>query len=88
MEEKSLEELKEKLKRSEIKNYILEEENSILRENVQCLLIDFENMKEETKIIEKKKKEFEKEKIEIEKVTSGKIYKILRKAKKLMRGNE
>lgn len=77
MEEK--EELKEMLKQSEIKNYILEEENSILRENVQCLLIDLKNMKEQ---INQK----EQEKSEIEKITSGKIYKILRKTKNITKG--
>ncbi|MCI8384554.1 MAG: hypothetical protein HFJ33_06845 [Clostridia bacterium] len=76
MQEMTLEEI---IKRTEIKNYILEEENSLLRENVQCLLIDFENMQ---KMLE----ETEKEKREMEKITSGKIYKILRKVKTLMKG--
>lgn len=79
MEGKSLEEMNQIIKQTEIKNYILEEENSLLRENVQCLLIDFENMK---KII----KQIEEEKKEIEKITSGKIYKILRKIKTIMKG--
>lgn len=79
MEEKALEETKKALKQSEIKNYILEEENSLLRENVQCLLIDFENM-------EKKVENIEEEKKKIQEITSGKIYKILRKLKTMMKG--
>lgn len=79
MEEKSIEELKEMLKQSEIRNCILEEENSILRESVQCLLIDFKNLKEQ---INQK----EQERREIEKLTSGKIYKILRKTKNITKG--
>ncbi len=70
--------LEEKLRRSEIKNYILEEENSLLRENVECLLIDFENF-------QKKEEELKKEQEIVKKITSGKIYKILRKIKTLGR---
>lgn len=81
MEEKALEETKKALKQSEIKNYILEEENSLLRENVQCLLIDFENM-------EKKVENIEEEKKKIQEITSGKIYKILRKLKTMMKGKK
>lgn len=70
--------LEEELKRVKLNNYILEEENSLLRENVQCLLGDLEHLgdlkEEEKKII--------KEKEEIEKMKSGKIYKILMKLKK------
>lgn len=80
MEEKSLEEIKQIIKQTEIKNYILEEENSLLRENVQCLLIDFENMQ---KIL----KQTEQEREEIRKITSGRIYKFLRKVKTMTKGN-
>lgn len=70
--------LEEELKRVKLNNYILEEENLLLRENVQCLLGDLEHLgdlkEEEKKII--------KEKEEIEKMKSGKIYKILMKLKK------
>lgn len=79
MEGKSLEEITQIIKQTEIKNYILEEENSLLRENVQCLLIDFENMQNILKQQEEEKKQ-------IEKITSGKIYKILRKIKRKMKG--
>lgn len=73
--------LEEKLKRVQLNNYILEEENSLLRENVQCLLGDLKHLgdlkEEEEKII--------KEKREIEKMKSGKIYKILTKMKKFIK---
>lgn len=73
--------LEEELKRVKLNNYILEEENSLLRENVQCLLGDLEHLgdlkEEEEKII--------KEKREIEKMKSGKIYKILTKMKKFIK---
>ena len=73
--------LEEELKRVKLNNYILEEENSLLRENVQWLLGDLKHLgdlkEEEEKII--------KEKREIEKMKSGKIYKILTKMKKFIK---
>lgn len=71
--------LEEELKRVKLNNYILEEENSLLRENVQCLLSDIQRLGD----IKKEEKKLQEEKIEIEKMKSGKIYKILSKLKKL-----
>lgn len=71
--------LEKKVKELELNNYILEEENSLLRENVQCLLSDLQRLGD----IKKEEKKLQEEKIEIEKMKSGKIYKILSKLKKL-----
>ena len=73
-----MEDLELKLKQTELNNYILEEENSLLRENVQCLLGDLEHLREVQKNVEKEKEE-------IEKIKCGKIYKILVKLKKLIK---
>ncbi len=67
-----MEELKEQLKKSEIKNCILEEENAILRESIEAMLAEIEATR--------------KEKDYCDKIMSGKIYKILKKAKNLTRG--
>lgn len=69
-----MEDLELKLKQAELNNYILEEENSLLRENVQCLLGDLDHLKEQQKQVEAEREE-------IEKMKSGKIYKILKKLK-------
>lgn len=71
--------LEKKVRELELNNYILEEENSLLRENVQCLLSDIQRLGD----IKKEEKKLQEEKIEIEKMKSGKIYKILSKLKKL-----
>lgn len=65
--EKTREELEKKLEDSEIRAYILEEENAVLKEHIAQLYQDKMTQQE------------------IEKITSGKIYKILRKLKKLLR---
>lgn len=67
----NIEEIKRELKQSQLKNYILEEENSLLRESVQCLLLDIEKI--------------EQEKENINKIMSGKIYKILKRVKKIVK---
>lgn len=66
---KTIQELEELLERSEVKNCILEEENSILREHLGQVYTDIETVK--------------KQKEEIDKIMSGKIYKILTKLKRL-----
>lgn len=66
-QEKTREELERKLEDSEIRAYILEEENTVLKEHIAQLYQDKMTQQE------------------IEKITSGKIYKILRKVKKLLR---
>ena len=71
--------LEKKVRELELNNYILEEENSLLRENVQCLLSDLQRLGD----IKEEEKKLQEEKIEIEKMKSGKIYKILSKLKKL-----
>ena len=71
--------LEKRVRELELNNYILEEENSLLRENVQCLLSDLQRLGD----IKKEEKKLQEEKIEIEKMKSGKIYKILSKLKKL-----
>lgn len=71
--------LEKKVRELELNNYILEEENSLLRENVQCLLGDIKHLGD----IKEEEKKLQEEKIEIEKMKSGKIYKILSKLKKL-----
>lgn len=71
--------LEKRVRELELNNYILEEENSLLRENVQCLLGDIKHLGD----IKEEEKKLQEEKIEIEKMKSGKIYKILSKLKKL-----
>ena len=71
--------LEKKVRELELNNYILEEENSLLRENVQCLLGDLKHLGD----IKEEEKKLQEEKIEIEKMKSGKIYKILSMIKKL-----
>ena len=71
--------LEKKVRELELNNYILEEENSLLRENVQCLLSDLQRLGD----IKEEEKKLQEEKIEIEKMKSGKIYKILSMIKKL-----
>ena len=71
--------LEKRVRELELNNYILEEENSLLRENVQCLLGDIKHLGD----IKEEEKKLKEEKIEIEKMKSGKIYKILSKLKKL-----
>lgn len=73
--------LEKKVRELELNNYILEEENSLLRENVQCLLSDIQRLGD----IKKEEKKLQEEKIEIEKMKSGKIYKILSKLKKIIK---
>lgn len=73
--------LEKKVRELELNNYILEEENSLLRENVQCLLSDLQRLGD----IKKEEKKLQEEKIEIEKMKSGKIYKILSKLKKIIK---
>lgn len=71
IENNNIKELERELKQSQLKNYILEEENSLLRESVECLLLDLENIK--------------KDKEHINKIMSGKIYKILKRVKKIVK---
>ena len=71
--------LEKRVRELELNNYILEEENSLLRENVQCLLGDLKHLGD----IKEEEKKLKEEKIEIEKMKSGKIYKILSMIKKL-----
>ncbi len=71
--------LEKRVRELELNNYILEEENSLLRENVQCLLGDLKHLGD----IKEEEKKLQEEKIEIEKMKSGKIYKILSMIKKL-----
>ena len=73
--------LEKKVRELELNNYILEEENSLLRENVQCLLGDLKHLGD----IKEEEKKLQEEKIEIEKMKSGKIYKILSKLKKIIK---
>lgn len=73
-----IKELEIELKRMQLNNYILEEENSLLRENVEAVLNDLERMRGE-------RVELDKELEEINKVKSGKIYKVLVKAKKIIK---
>ena len=73
--------LEKKVRELELNNYILEEENSLLRENVQCLLSDLQRLGD----IKEEEKKLQEEKIEIEKMKSGKIYKILSKLKKIIK---
>ena len=61
--------LEKRVRELELNNYILEEENSLLRENVQCLLGDLKHLGD----IKEEEKKLQEEKIEIEKMKSGKI---------------
>ena len=74
-----MEELKEQLKKSEIKNCILEEENALLRESIEAMLAEIEATRKEQEEIIKLKDH-------CDKIMSGKIYKILKKAKNMTRG--
>ncbi len=68
--------LEEQIKKMELMNYILEEENSLLRENLDCALNENEIIKSENKRVLKTKEE-------IEKIMSGKIYRILKTIKRI-----
>lgn len=73
-EQEKIKELEEKLKQSRLNSCILEEENSLLRETVESLLGELENIRQEKINIERQKEE-------INKIMTGKIYKILKKLK-------
>ena len=85
LETNSIDSLEKQLKEARLKICILEEENSLLRENVECLLADIDNIKNERKKIEEEKKKIGEEKKKIEAIQSGKIYKILYKTKNIIK---
>ena len=77
--------LKEQIKKLRLSNYIMEEENSLLRENLDCALNENEIIKNENEIIKNENKQVMKTREEIDKIMSGKIYKILKRIKKIIK---
>lgn len=80
--ENSSQNLENQLKQVKMNNYILEEENSLLRQSIEGMLIEIENTRNEQKEVQRQKEEIEKQREYIDKIMSGKIYKILRKIKR------